>query len=382
MSEENTKIGASTRMGARRQRNEDALLIFTSAHRAVRVVCVFDGHGERGFEAADAARTAAGHFLDLHSAGCEGWSEDHWRLQLVQLFRDMHEAIRTRFLIPPADGAPLLSLSLSLLPSDREDELFLDSLRTVRDGTGQPVRGGTTASVVVEVVASQTLITANVGDSGVLLFGPSSSPTFLSEDHGPDNPEEFRRIERDFAHTPYRLRLVYTRYGRPQEEWPSIFEPDGTLRTLDTLVRAGLRDGLACDTARNDLSSYAATPYLEESRLHDKTCISVTRALGNFYAHEFGLTCEPSVGVHANLSTAAIVVAASDGVWDAWAYDDLSAWLHAPERAALSAQHLAEALVEASVRRASALFGSNGVDDTTAVVWRVRPRRRPTESVM
>jgi serine/threonine protein phosphatase PrpC len=224
----------------------------------------------------------------------------------------------------------------------------------------------------VEIPASRTLITANVGDTSVLLLPHPRPPEFLSQDHGPDSPGEFERIERDFAHTPCRLRLVYTRYGRPQEEWPSIFAPDGTRRTLDMLVRAGLRDGLACDTARNDLSSYAATPHMEEARRRDKTCISVTRALGNFYAHEFGLTCEPSVGVHQYSAAGdAIVVAASDGVWDAWAYDDLSAWLHSSERAGHSAQRLADALVEASVGRATSLFGPDGVDDTTAVVWRV-----------
>ena len=56
----------------------------------------------------------------------------------------------------------------------------------------------------------------------------------------------------------------------------------------------------------------------------------MTRPLGDFYAHEYGVTAAPEVRTiplaQVRLSHPALLLA-SDGVWDIWDYDEVAAQL-------------------------------------------------------
>ena len=53
-------------------------------------------------------------------------------------------------------------------------------------------------------------------------------------------------------------------------------------------------NGLHPTNVRYEPAVYAVTP---RQVVQDSTCIAMTRALGDFYAHQFGLTFEPDLRV-------------------------------------------------------------------------------------
>ena len=99
----------------------------------------------------------------------------------------------------------------------------------------------------------------------------------------------------------------------------------------------------------------------------------MTRSLGDFYAHPFGVTAEPSINVVElvdDVQDAAICVA-SDGVWDVWQYEAFAAYVgQLKAQNALSAEHI----MAKSMEQAYASFGRNAYDDSTLVVLQLPNR--------
>jgi len=121
-------------------------------------------------------------------------------------------------------------------------------------------------------------------------------------------------------------------------ECPCVFLPDGTKD--QQFVANPWGHGLHPTNVRYEPAVYAVTP---RSVSKDSTCIAMCRALGDYYAHQFGLTHQPSITVkriscadsqsddtsqshmnsYATSEQAYTIFVASDGVWDVWRYDDL-----------------------------------------------------------
>jgi serine/threonine protein phosphatase PrpC len=211
----------------------------------------------------------------------------------------------------------------------------------VRNSAGDPIHGGSTATLVVMTKdangAGANLITANVGDSTAFLVPTRGTWDFLSVDHGPENQDEWQRVNRassDPSSPCYDTKLLFV-YDKTnvfrKYECPCVFQPDGTKDQQYVANPWGY--GLHPTNVRYEPAVYAVTP---RSVSKDSTCIAMTRALGDFYAHQFGLTHEPSISVkriscadsgsedttqthsnsYATSEQAYTIFVASDGVWD------------------------------------------------------------------
>ena len=101
----------------------------------------------------------------------------------------------------------------------------------------------------------------------------------------------------------------------------------------------------------------------------------MTRALGDFYAHQFGLSAIPSIGVKTlPQSGDYCVLAGSDGVWDCWRYNDFADYVaYGMLNKRLSAVDMSEEVLNESIKRAVANFGAKHYDDASYVCWRICP---------
>ena len=117
---------------------------------------------------------------------------------------------------------------------------------------------------------------------------------------------------------------------------------------------------------------YAVTPRVVTK---DSTCIAMTRALGDFYAHQFGLSAVPSIGVQTVPANGDYcILAGSDGIWDCWRYNDFADFVAVGVlNKRLSATDLSEEVLNESIKRAVANFGAKHYDDASFICWRMCP---------
>ncbi len=154
--------------------------------------------------------------------------------------------------------------------------------------------------------------------------------------------------------------------------------------------------GLHPTNVRYEPAVYAVTP---RSVSKDSTCIAMTRALGDFYAHQFGLSAEPAIGVKRirieggenenknsesdepqdsfspsttlSISSEFTIILASDGIWDCWKYEDFAQFvLDEQYKKGRTIAETGEAALEESITRAINNFGAKHFDDASLVGWR------------
>lgn len=316
---------------------------------------VFDGHGTHGEEVAMwcvellAAADGEGKVLD---------------------FAEVQTALRERL------RAHVAAKSLTgLNVYEQQEGLYHVS--------GQPVRGGTTASILRIDHTTGAITCASVGDSEVRYFDISSGAdegTTLCGDHSATNPEEYARVLA-FAAEKGRPepRFAYdTQGGRlsSEDRCPFVAGPDGG----PTWVPNPAGGFFHCDV-RENFGAYIFAPNGEG--------LAMTRALGDFNMSRYG------VGQEAHVVTAAppalvedtqirAVVWASDGLWDLVQYADVGAVVRREEFIIRGddgqvvggrAEAAAAALVELAKERTRAAFGGVLGDNITAgVSYIVYPR--------
>lgn len=156
--------------------------------------------------------------------------------------------------------------------------------------------------------------------------------------------------------------------------------------------------GLHPTNVRYEPAVYAVTPRTVSK---DSTCIAMTRALGDFYAHQFGLTHKPSITVrkmtasdgctddtthlhtqtHASDKQSFTVFLASDGVWDCWKYDDLMQFINdLLTKKQYNLMQMGESVLEESITRAITNFGAKHYDDACLVTWQFSPQHNNTDN--
>ncbi len=125
----------------------------------------------------------------------------------------------------------------------------------------------------------------------------------------------------------------------------------------------------------------------------------MTRALGDFYAHQFGLSAEPAIGVKRiriesgdsehkaadgeepqdsfapsttlSVSSEFTIVLASDGIWDCWKYEEFAQFMVDEQyKKGRSIAESSEAVLEESITRAISNFGAKHFDDACIVGWK------------
>ena len=87
----------------------------------------------------------------------------------------------------------------------------------------------------------------------------------------------------------------------------------------------------------------------------------MTRSIGDFYMHTFGVTWKPEV-ISVDLAEQCAelenltLILASDGIWDLWEYEDVFQAISAPPTAAGQSTDRAKAFFEKSVTRGAEMF--------------------------
>lgn len=202
----------------------------------------------------------------------------------------------------------------------------------------------------------------------------------LTVDHGPENHEEWTRVHNLPAEThPIKLLFVYDKTNVFRKyECPEVFLPTGQLD--EKLSKNPWGNGLHPTNVRYEPAVYAVTP---REVVQDSTCIAMTRALGDFYAHQFGLTHIPDIRVkELPAGSEVIITVGSDGIWDCWKYEDFADYFAAQahgnaalrESAGLQGMEEAGAVVlKETVHRAITNFGAKHYDDAALVAWLSTP---------
>eukprot|EP00455_Lapot_gusevi_P002387 TRINITY_DN10946_c0_g1_i1.p1 TRINITY_DN10946_c0_g1~~TRINITY_DN10946_c0_g1_i1.p1 ORF type:complete len:384 (+),score=106.29 TRINITY_DN10946_c0_g1_i1:95-1246(+) len=367
-------IFGDAKQGAK-QWQEDAFYCFTSTNRKVLVAGIFDGHGGyNGMIASSATRRCVEQYFNENQTTCETWTPEQWTTNLHALFQKMHDSLRDFFLNGGASDIGARP------PQPR----YVDDKGVVRQSNGDPIHGGTTASLVAAVFyddGQNVLISANVGDSDAILIpvADTNSWRHLSEDHGPDSESEWQRVHQlDESKHPIKLLFVYDKSNVFKKyACPLIFRPDGTKDP--TYVENPWGNGLHPTNVRYDPAVYAVSP-AQVSK--DTTCIAMTRSIGDFYAHQFGLSYEPSIQVSVLPADQDFVVAVgSDGIWDCWRYEVFSEYISqslsraAPEQGTPLQSVTVQAVAD-SVKKAIESFGLKHYDDASLVLMKVGPSAR------
>src|SRR5690348_6331768 len=107
----------------------------------------------------------------------------------------------------------------------------------------------------------------------------------------------------------------------------------------------------------------------------------MTRALGDFYAHQFGLTHIPSIVVKKlGPTNDCNVVVASDGIWDCWKFEDFTQYVTDQFNKGKTLQDVGNTVLNESIQRAITNFGSKHYDDASLVLWQLRPGTNSSNS--
>ena len=272
-----THVGGSGDNPAKRQ--QDAYFMAVLGAEA-RVWGILDGHGpDNGTLAAETAAKAFTTWFEGHAAELT----ESPQKAMATAFEDAHNAIRTAIVRKYKDKG---------MPLRETQEGFLV------EADGQPVDGGTTATVVA-LLQGHLLVVANVGDSDCLLGGylPDGSIGFeqLCADHTPINANEYIRIAQMADHKPDDWEPAYFVYDGPDdsEDLLEIFTvSDSGQVEVDKEIADNLDElGVGYKTARFD----RPCSLLVESDKYGQQKLGMTRTLGDFYMQYYGATWEPDV---------------------------------------------------------------------------------------
>jgi len=363
-----------------KQYQEDSFCTFESPDLTFLVAGVFDGHGGLNGQVASqiVAKLCKAYFAK-HWRQAKGWSDQQWVTQMELFYDDMHKQVREEFV-----KLEIMRRKQSKMPTTNVDDNGV-----VRKSSGFPVHGGTTCTIVC-IIRTETkwrIVSSNTGDSDALLLSrkparlprDNSKQKHLSVDHSPDNADEYLRIKRlPTDQYPTKLLFVYDKANTCRKfECPIVFCEDGTKDPK--YVRNPWGNHLRPTNVRYDPAVYAVSPY---GVSHDITCIAMTRSLGDFYAHQFGLTNRPSVTFNElDIRDAAgecneyIVTVGSDGVWDCWKWDDFSDYVNGVmTKLNNRLQAVNESVLKHTIQRAKACFGEGSYDDASLVSVALRPQ--------
>ena len=366
--------------------NQDVVFV-AQPSAEIGIFGVLDGHGkEHGRLAAQVGAAALRSHLTAEHLRLAEDSES----VLTEAFASAHAAIRDAILRADttnvregADGSVLQWL----LPEDDDEEARWDA-----------AAGGTTATLAVLIAppgGAAKLVVAAVGDSAAHFLARGAdgrvAPTALFEEHAPTNEGEHKRM----AAGPRGKELMWL-YDCPSpedglSEKPPIFDGDGrpdlaSQKTADDLE-------VRIKNARGDRCTVILIPEEEVAVVDpptgrpavatvDEQNLTMTRSLGDFHAHRYGVSHAPDVRTFAladllaGADSGGVAALCSDGVWDlmderevgevlwpAEAAADGSAWQRIEGRAAT--------LCEAARARGSEWFGESA-DNLTGVLIDLR----------
>jgi serine/threonine protein phosphatase PrpC len=319
---------------------------------------VFDGHGTNGNLVADTANTFAITYF----------TEQQNELKLTP------KNVLTQFCDLCNDK--IRETILEKIEGSYVDKDF------IRNKNGTILHGGTTCTLIA--IIDYVLHTICLGDSSATLHSQSGKITddmliectdtyndqilpkkdsdiikdnmiIISGDQSADDEHEFLRTKGTGAQHLYQL---FRHQVKP------VFNKDGLKMPIST-------SETSCNTVRGDFPSIISCP----NRDYD---LALTRALGDFYMCQYGLTWRPiyrSINIQKLLSgdSYTCVMIASDGVWDNWKYEDVhdfimhESCINSMILSKSSSENVAKAFIERNDVYAKSNFGRDR-DNSTVVL--------------
>ena len=194
---------------------------------------------------------------------------------------------------------------------------------------------------------------AHVGDSSAVLSGSCLTPTTavaaeiplegdgsvaaaidLCYDHSPEALAEFRRV-RAFRPSTSRpgfseVNFVYDSLSFNKAACPDIFAITGTPLSAEENLTV-TNTGKYYKNVRSEWASLVCTP----SHAAHQDALAFTRSLGDFHLQTYGVSHAPEVRPPIDLAQAcagpAVLIVATDGIWDNWKLQDCIGELLKPE---------------------------------------------------
>ena len=381
------------------------------------VYAVFDGHGKRfGRLAAQVASKRVAKLL----GGWHKWVLDAPEAAMRLAFADAHASIRRAMMaadpsirsVAGRDAGAAGSYLLQWVEEEAEEA------GAEPTGFWDAVDGGTTATVVA-IIRGELAVIGIVGDSSVLLLGRHGESfdlepgpqkpalhRVLVDEHSPPNLPEYKRISA--LPGTESVRFVY---DCPDFEEFNIFERDANGVAILSTEGLRLADEHQCmhKNSREDRFTLLAIPEMPvelpampslggrrgaaQTAMIEEQAITMTRSLGDFYAHHHGVSWEPEVktlplrAIDASVHASPHLYLASDGVWDLWEFDEVAEALVPPSQQGAAGQagaqqveRLAAALIESTRARSNDYYGESA-DNLTGVLVRLElPPPRPARS--
>lgn len=356
-------LASGTLIGGKEQ-NEDAVFSFQSHNGCVSAVGVFDGHGQPTFASVCSliSRKLTKAWFMQFEADMPQWTPEMWKKKFDNLFAKLHQFVRDQF--------EKMEQNIRQINGTLNEESVVDKKGVVRTSNGAPIHGGTTASICVVIRkpnGEQYLVTAYVGDSDVIIARKGTKFNFelVTEGHRALNRQEYLRIkELPDEQYPVKLNLVYDVQGvKDPRLLPKVYTKTGEKN--DQIASNPRLYGLYSSNIRKEPACYAVTP---ESVRIDRVRLANTRAIGDYYAEQFGVSHTPEVTVeHIPTDQSFFIIAGSDGVWDTWDYHQVAQWLSNVTREDnLEDIHLTDFL-HATRSRAHKVYGTMSVVDDSSL---------------
>uniref|UniRef100_A0A6C0DAM4 PPM-type phosphatase domain-containing protein n=1 Tax=viral metagenome TaxID=1070528 RepID=A0A6C0DAM4_9ZZZZ len=293
--------------GSRNRSQQDRVKVMVSPDKKIVLLFVGDGHGiEHGELASETAQTNIE--IELAANYLEAYTNPHNFLK--QIIMNTHASIRESIikkcnrLVNPCYVNP------------DTGTLFHDIHFT------RPIHGGTTITVLM--IINDIMYCGNLGDSKAVLYSPTScflpkhkiGTTSISDvpsnyldligDHSPENILEYKRM------LAFRPSTVDPLKPMMKFEYDKNFEPIFANDSDGNVVVSG-KKGAYYKNVSHEFGSLVSGP--------NDTSLAFTRSSGDFFLHEYGLTCEPDIfeiDIKSIMSQTNLVIGviASDGVWD------------------------------------------------------------------
>ena len=333
------------------EKSQDRMTEGTS--ETVRFVVVADGHGADGGIVAEECIKTITEWTRQNSDQIPTWTQQKMVQKVEELFKKCHDNTRVELVAA-------------------EPGRYSDESGVVRHTNRKHVSGGSTLSCVWIFRREGKLVihSANVGDSDIILFTHLDNKvinlTHLSTDHSPLNQDEYERI----MGYPQPLRLVYDckHKGNPPIYQQLSSERKGSVvddLRVQTFVLNPWGNGLSTGNVRYTPSVYAMSP--RESS--DESAVAMTRCIGDFQGHPFGLSWVPSQEqkvLDQDDGASYALFVGSDGIWDCYKYEDFARKCVSYLNESDSIVECVDRLVTETVVFSKVTFGKN-YDDITLV---------------
>jgi serine/threonine protein phosphatase PrpC len=355
-------IFMDTVKGGNKMYQEDSF--FVLKYDKILIAGVFDGHGSlNGMKISNLTKSICEKYFEECKIVCRLWNREEWAINFKNLFNGMHELIRHMLLAQNTNS-------------------YCDDHNILKTKIGVPIKGGTTATIVVQIDnddSSKTFVSSNVGDSFAMLLFPEGEIKyhFLTTDHCPESYDEWKRVqELPMDKYPLKLKQIYD--VKPEYSGSlriPIFNNETGDMNLD-YKRCPHRNKLVVSNVRNEYSTYVVVDPDNDYEINDYvTGLAMTRSLGDFYIHPFGVVSDPSVNFYTlPAGQECGVVVATDGVWDCWKFNDFHEYYmkqikYCKFQKDVNIVDGLKIVFEESVRAGIDIFGKNDYDDTSLISW-------------